>query len=99
MTKSERAHIVAVARLGCMACLTLGHRTPEVEIHHVRMGNGMAQRASHFDVIPLCHTHHRTGGHGVALHAGQRTWEAKFGTEAELLERVRESITQKGSGA
>jgi hypothetical protein len=36
-------------------------------------------------VIPLCHAHHRTGGHGVAVHAGRRTWEDKFGTEDELL--------------
>ena len=53
------------------------------------MRNGMAQRASHFDVLPLCHVHHRTGGHGVAFHAGQEAWEAKFGTERELLAAVR----------
>ena len=90
MTKTERAHIIRVARLGCLACTKLGHFTPQAEIHHVRMGNGIGQRASHFDVLPLCHVHHRTGGHGVAFHAGQRTWEAKFGTEAELLAQVRE---------
>lgn len=88
-TAAERRHMTAVAHLGCIACKSLGIFTPNVEIHHVRMGNGLSQRASHFDVLPLCHAHHRTGGHGVALHAGQRTWEATFGTEAELLERVR----------
>lgn len=92
MTKSERAHIIAVARLGCVACKKIGHFTPQVEIHHVRMGNGLSQRADHFSVLPLCHVHHRTGGHGVAFHAGQRTWEREFGTEAELLEQVRREI-------
>lgn len=92
MTKTERAHIVAVAKLGCIACRKLGYFTPDVEIHHVRMGNGMAQRATHFDILPLCHAHHRTGGHGVAFHAGQRTWEREFGTEAELLAQIRKEL-------
>lgn len=92
MTKAERAHIIRVAKLGCLACKKLGHFSPEVEIHHVRMGNGMGQRASHFDILPLCHIHHRTGGHGVAFHAGQRTWEVEFGTESELLEQVKQLL-------
>lgn len=90
MTKDEQRHVIRVARLGCMACRTMGIFTPDVEIHHIRRGQGMGQRASHYEVIGLCAPHHRTGGHGVALHAGQRTWEANFGTESELLEKVRE---------
>lgn len=92
MTKTEREYVAAVAKLGCLACRKLGYFTPDVEIHHVRMGNGIGQRASHFETIGLCATHHRLGGHGVALHAGQRTWEAKFGTEAELLEQVKQEL-------
>jgi len=88
-TAAEKRHMAAVARIGCIACKTLQIFTPNVEIHHVRTGRGMGQRSDHFHVLPLCHAHHRTGGHGVALHAGQRTWEANFGTEAELLEQVR----------
>lgn len=90
MTNAERKHLAAVVKLGCMACRTMGIFTPDVEIHHIRRGQGMGQRASHYEVIGLCAPHHRTGGHGVALHAGQRTWEANFGTESELLEKVRE---------
>lgn len=98
-TKAELRHMDAVARLGCVVCRNLGYGFSPCEIHHVRMGNGMAQRAIHLDTIGLCPAHHRIGGHGVALHAGQRTWEAKFGTEAELLEQVRAAITQQqGSG-
>lgn len=92
MTKTEREHIIRVTKLGCIACRKKGHFTPQVEIHHVRMGNGMGQRASHFDVLPLCHVHHRTGGHRVAFHAGRHTWEAEFGTEAELLEQVKQEL-------
>lgn len=89
MTKSERDHLSALARLGCIVCCTLGYGPSPAEIHHPRSLAGLAQKASHVDAIPLCPTHHRTGGHGVALHAGQRTWEANFGTESELLEKVR----------
>lgn len=92
MTKTERAWVIRVAKLGCIACRKIGHFTPEVEIHHVRMSNGLGRKASHFEVLPLCHRHHRTGGHGVAFHAGRATWEAEFGTEAELLAQVRSEL-------
>lgn len=90
MTKAERIHLSALVRLGCIVCRRLGHGLTPAEIHHPRSLAGMGQKSSHWDAIPLCPTHHRTGGHGVALHAGQRTWEANFGTESELLEKVRE---------
>lgn len=91
-TKAERRHMDAVARLGCIVCRNLGYGPTPAEIHHPRKLAGLSQRASHFDVIPLCPAHHRTGGVGVALHAGQRTWEAKYGTESELLEQVRREL-------
>lgn len=91
-TLAEKRHMAAVARLGCIVCRRLGYGPTPAEIHHPRSLAGMGQKASHFDALPICHLHHRTGGHGVALHAGQRTWEANFGTEAELLEKVREIL-------
>jgi len=83
MKAIERQYLGKVAAIGCIIC-----RMP-AEIHHVRSGMGMGQRNTNFNVIPLCHKHHRTGGHGVALHAGKKTFEEKFGTELELLERVK----------
>lgn len=88
-TAAERKHMTAVARMGCIVCRNLGYGPTPAELHHPRSLAGLAQRASHMDVIPLCPPHHRTGGHGVALHDGIRTWEANFGTEAELLEQIR----------
>lgn len=82
-TKAERDHMARVAALGCLIC------QGPAEVHHVTDGPGMDQRASHYDTIPLCPRHHRTGGPGVALHAGEATWEARFGTQAELLARTR----------
>ncbi|SDV49800.1 Recombination enhancement, RecA-dependent nuclease [Chitinasiproducens palmae] len=79
----------AVARLGCIVCRNLGFLDSPAELHHPRFLAGGAQRSSHMDVIPLCPTHHRLGGLGVALHAGRQSFEAAYGSEAELLAQVR----------
>lgn len=86
MTKAEKIHMSRVAELGCIIC-----KSP-AELHHPRNGAGIGQRSSHFDVIPLCPIHHRIGGFGVAIHAGQKTFEANFGTEQELLAQTRKLL-------
>lgn len=86
MKKADKEYLARVAALGCLIC-----RRPAM-IHHIRTGQGMSQRADHRHVIPLCGDHHQHGGHGVAIHAGQKTWEAKYGTELELLEQVRREL-------
>lgn len=91
MKAKERMHLSKVAELGCIACLNLGHDEVPAEIHHIKSG-GVGLRASNFEVIGLCHTHHRTGGHGVAIHAGRKTWEGIHGTESQLLDQVMEMI-------
>ena len=84
-TKDEQQWLNRVAELGCTIC-----KRP-AEIHHI--GNGtMGKRASNFEVIPLCSEHHRTGGHGVAVHAGRKTWEAIYGTERELLQKTQAQL-------
>ena len=88
MKQAERKHLTAVAELGCIVCYNMGYPDSPACIHHIRAGQGMSQRASHYETIPLCPTHHQHGGHGVAIHAGQKAWELKFGTERELLEQV-----------
>lgn len=86
--KAEKEHLNSVAELGCIACKKLGHEGTPAEIHHIRSGVGKGQRASHYETIPLCPHHHRTGGHGEAIHAGAKTWQERFGTEHELLAEV-----------
>ena len=78
-TNAERAHMARVADLGCCIC---GN---DAEVHHITTGVGMGMRASHYDTIPLCHRHHRTGGFGVAIHAGKKTWETRYGSELGYL--------------
>lgn len=86
--KSEKLYLSRVAGLGCIVCKNLNLGETPAEIHHIRTGQGVGQRADNFKVIPLCHTHHRNGGHGVAIHAGRQSWEDNYGTETELLVQV-----------
>ncbi len=91
MTKAEQQHLSRVAALGCVLCRRLGYGETPAEIHHPRTGQGMSQRASHFDAVPLCYPHHRgdDGLHGM----GRRAFERVYGvTEAELLAEVRELL-------
>ena len=84
-TKAEQQWLSRVAELGCIIC------GRPAEIHHI--GNGaMGKRSDHFSALPLCEIHHRTGGHGVAVHAGRLTWEQAFGTEKELLEKTKKMV-------
>lgn len=85
--KAEKAYMAKVADLGCIIC---GNN--HVVIHHITTLRGFGGRASHYDVLPLCVQHHDGGKLGVAVHAGVKTWEAKFGTQIELLEKVKELL-------
>jgi len=86
-TKAEREHLSEVAALGCIVCRNAGHHDTPAEIHHIRAGQGL-KRATHYETIPLCPYHHRTGGYGVALHAGRIAFEKMHGSERELLATV-----------
>ena len=85
MTKREKAYLDRVAYLGCVVCRNQGYGDTPAQIHHIRAGQGMSQRASNYLVIPLCPQHHTDGGKGVAIHAGQQSFEAIYGSELELL--------------
>lgn len=86
-TPSEQDHMSKVSELGCIVCRHLGIKKA-ASLHHVRTGYRTGQRASHWEVLPLCPEHHQHGAMGVAFHAGPRTWMAKFGTEIALLAEV-----------
>lgn len=50
-----------------MLCRRLGLGETPATIHHIRAGQGMSQRASHFETVPLCREHHQgdEGVHGL----------------------------------
>ena len=86
-TKSERDYMSRVASIGCICC------GQPAELHHPRKHTGLGLRSSHFDVIPLCPTHHRLGK--VSVHLGKAQFEHKFGTEKELLKKVKKALVEK----
>lgn len=95
-TKAEKLHLQKVADIGCIVCRNCGRFGVPAEVHHIRNGAGIGQRNSHFETIPLCPAHHRTGGVGIAFHAAPRTFEAAYGTERELLAQVNELLGVNG---
>ena len=87
----EKRHMDRVADMGCIVCRDFHHVYSPAAIHHI--GNGtMGKRASNYEVLPLCPMHHQHGGYGIAVHAGRKAWEAAYGTERELLERVNNEL-------
>lgn len=92
MNKSDRTRLSRLVVLGCVVCRNSGYGPTPPEIHHL-IGiahRGLSQRSSHQKTIPLCPEHHRgnEGIHGM----GRRAWEAKYGTQEELLEQVNQEL-------
>ena len=62
--KADKAHMDRIASVGCILCRHLDLGQTPAQLHHIREGQGMSQRASNFLVVPLCETHH-TGNPGI----------------------------------
>jgi hypothetical protein len=80
-----------VAALGCILCRHLGEGDTPAEIHHVREGQGGAQRAQDTLTIPLCPEHHRgpSGLHGL----GTRGFYTRYRLdELDLLAETLEAL-------
>ena len=88
-TVEEKKYMSQVADYGCIACHQDGLNVP-AEIHHIRKHTGMGLRPSHFNILPLCSVHHRTGK--ISVHLGKQAFIDKYGTEQQLQQRVRERI-------
>lgn len=92
-TAAESRHLAAVSGLGCVVCRNLGlhdpaaHHEAITSPHHIVEGH---KRLGHFFVLPLCHFHHQ-GGLGFHF-IGRRSWEMRFGTQAELLRQTYELL-------
>jgi hypothetical protein len=66
MSASSKRYMGRVAKIGCVLSAYLGQGFVPAELHHLREGQGMSERASDFLVIPLCPEYHRgpNGLHG-----------------------------------
>ena len=77
MSKAEQSYKDRVAQLPCCLCGDV-----PVSLHHVREGQGMAQRASDWLVVPLCPSCHQ-GPKGV--HGDQTMMRIYKMDEMEML--------------
>lgn len=88
MRRYERLHMDRVAALGCLICYS------PATIHHC--GTHMGGGRDHMRVVPLCWAHH-LGPEGIdGKKISKRQWEEKYGTEEELLQRVKKLLGQTG---
>ncbi|WBA79576.1 hypothetical protein [Endozoicomonas sp. GU-1] len=78
------------ARVGCLACELLGIDGTPAQLHHPRTGQGMSQRASDYEVIPLCREHHT--GSALSVHMTPVEFKLMFGSEAQLVDMTRERV-------
>lgn len=76
-TITEQLWLDTVAKQPCALC-----QTRPVEIHHIRTGQGMSQRASHFLVIGLCPDCHRGP---MGIHGDQTYLKVHKTDELKLL--------------
>ena len=84
--KKEKEHLAKGASLGCFCC------GQDAEIHHIRKHTGMGLRPSHYETIPLCFAHHRTGKDSI--HLGKNLFIEKYGTEELILQQVNKQLEQ-----
>lgn len=66
-THHEKGHMDRVAKLPCVLCKHLGRGIVRpVQVHHLRHGQGMGQRAANWLTIALCQDCHQgpNGLHG-----------------------------------
>ena len=81
-TKVQLVRWRLIRELGCIVA-GCNHKRPA--IHHCKTGGG--GRKDHDKVLPICYTHHQ----GIeGLHTlGRPVWEAKYGTEQELMQKTK----------
>lgn len=84
-----------VAALGCIVCFKFRFCFTPADAHHLLSGG---RQISNRHVIPLCVPHHRSGLNTeevVSRHPWRREFEARYGTEQELLALTREQYEKE----
>jgi hypothetical protein len=89
-TAAERAFMDAAGALPCLACLIDGRENHHISLHHIQ---GRTAPGAHFLTLPLCAQHHMQDDSDplgrVSVHGRKATFTARYGTELELLARLR----------
>lgn len=81
-------HLARVAELACAVSDKFNQECGgRITCHHP-IGfewRGMSQKAEDEEAIPLCDNHHQHSRNAIHL-MGKRPWEAKYGSQQDLLE-------------
>ncbi len=92
MSAAGSRHMERVAGLPCCVCEHMGRpHVYGVQVHHIREGQGAAQRADDMLTIPVCYEHHlgASGIHGL----GRKGFYARYKVdELQLLARTLEKL-------
>ena len=91
MTSAEKLHLSRVAALGCYLCRHLGYGETPAQVHHIREGQGMGQRASTWLTVPLCEAHHANSSPD-GIHGQRRAWKLAGVDEMDALSDTIERI-------
>jgi hypothetical protein len=91
-TAKARAHMARVKQLPCVIC----HKPGPSDVHHVICDRFGTNKASDFEVISLCKSHHQDGPE--AIHNGKASWVAKHGADHSYLPLVAEWLKKSPAG-
>ena len=84
MRNADKIHMGRVAALSCYLCHHLGYGHQPAQVHHLREGVGMSQRASNYLTVPLCDRHH--ANHSLdGIHGGRKAWKLAQVGEMDAL--------------
>ena len=94
-TRAEKKYWDLLAQeVGCIACRLDGNINTHVSVHHC---HGRTKQGAHMQVLPLCGSHHQTGGEDVpSIHPWKARFEQKYGTQEELMQLCRSILISKG---
>jgi hypothetical protein len=85
-TADEARFMDRMGELPCIACLKDGWTNRQISLHHI---DGRTKPGAHFLVLPLCPPHHQQDDSDIrsriSLHGRKATFQARYGTERELL--------------
>jgi hypothetical protein len=99
-TAEESRFMDSIAQLGCVACRKDGWESLDVSVHHV---DGRTKPGAHLLVLPLCAGHHQAGTGAnptlIAVHPDKARFEARYGTQRELLAECVAMLTNSEAAA
>lgn len=88
----EKLWLSRICELGCIVCLDdMDVYSPGMP-HHM---DGKTKEGAHLKTICLCHMRHQSGKDNlecVSRHPYKARFEARYGTEQELLEKTRDRL-------